>query len=73
MHVTDGNKLTLFVLFLLTSVVINAISFLTCGVGVLVAQPFFLLMTSVEYLLMTGQPVAVGPAVCANARWVSDV
>ncbi len=53
----EGNKLTLFVIGLL-SVLITIVAIIPFGLGLLFAAPFFALMCPVIYLTITGQPMA---------------
>lgn len=63
-EITNGNKMTLFVLWLLAGLGAGLVNALTCGLGGLVTGPFMGLMSAVAYLRMTGQPLAnVGPVV----------
>jgi len=55
---TDGNKLTLFVIGLLAAFGGLAVIILTCGLGLFVVAPFLALMYPVIYLMITGQPTA---------------
>jgi len=55
--VTEGNKLTLF-LINLVAVVLMFVAMIPCGLGLIVAVPFFALLMPVTYLMMTGQPTA---------------
>lgn len=57
-EVTTGNKLTLFVLGLLSGLLGVVVILLTCGVGLLAVAPFMALLGAVTYLIMTGQPTA---------------
>jgi hypothetical protein len=54
----DGNKLTLFLIGLVSSVLGTAIFLFTCGLGIFLIIPFFGLMQAVIYLTVTGQPTA---------------
>lgn len=55
---TDGNKLTLFLVGLVMSAIFCVIVVLTCGIGFLAVGPFMTLLFPVTYLAMTGQPTA---------------
>ncbi|MFH1267212.1 MAG: hypothetical protein ABIK89_15900 [Planctomycetota bacterium] len=57
MKVTQGNKLTLFLLGIVSFGLILA-GFLMCCVGVIFTAPLATLMGVVAYLAMTGQPTA---------------
>lgn len=54
---TNGNKVTLF-LIQLAAMGICLVAMIPCGLGLLVAGPFFALMYPVIYLTITGQPTA---------------
>lgn len=56
----EGNKLTLFLIWLVAGLAGCAIGILTCGLGFLAVVPFLELMTPVIYLTITGQPTAEG-------------
>jgi len=56
-EVSRGNRLMLFVIWLL-SVLINLAGELACCVGLLATVPFTTLLFCVTYLAMTGQPTA---------------
>jgi uncharacterized membrane protein len=56
-QITDGNKLTLL-LIAIVSIVLSVIALIPCGLGLLIAVPYFALMAPVVYLMMTGQPTA---------------
>jgi uncharacterized membrane protein len=53
----SGNKLTLFLIWL-AMVGISLVAMIPCGLGILVAGPYFSLMYPVIYLMLTGQPTA---------------
>jgi len=55
--VTHGNKLTLFLVFLVAWL-LAIVAMIPCGLGLIVAVPFFALLSPVIYLTMTGQPTA---------------
>lgn len=56
-QITTGNKLTLFLLWLV-GMFLYMVSLIPCGLGIFVSIPFFGLMIAVVYLAMTGQPTA---------------
>lgn len=56
-QITTGNKLTLFLLWLVGGA-LYMVSAIPCGLGLLVSIPFLLLMATVVYLAMTGQRTA---------------
>lgn len=58
--ITAGNRMSIFVLFILLFLVSIA-GFLACCVGLLVTVPFSWLCLTVAYLMMSGQPTAGGP------------
>ena len=53
----EGNKTTLLLLGLLSGLIM-LVAILPCGLGLLVALPFFALMNPIIYLTITGQPMA---------------
>jgi hypothetical protein len=53
-----GNKLTLFLIWLVTTLVSIPLVLLTCFVGFFAVAPFLTLMAPVIYLALTGQPTA---------------
>jgi phage FluMu protein Com len=55
-----GNKLRLFLIWLVAILVGGLLALLTCGLGILAVMPFFSLMSPVIYLVITGQPTAGG-------------
>jgi len=55
-QITSGNKVTLFLMWLLVGFVGLLITLFTCGLGALFVAPFQFLMMAVSYLMMTGQP-----------------
>lgn len=55
--ITQGNRFTLFVLYLL-GFFIQLLGVLACCIGVFVTTPFIFLLGAVAYLRMTGQPTA---------------
>jgi uncharacterized membrane protein len=59
-QITAGNKLMLFLTWLVVSIVSSIISSLTCGLGSLATAPFMWLLAPVIYLRMSGQNVAGG-------------
>jgi len=60
-QLTNGNKLTLFLVFLLYALVAMVVGTITCGLGGFVTGPFGGLLAAVCYLRMSGQPLA-GPS-----------
>lgn len=56
--VTDGNKLMLFAIQLVATLVAQAASYATCGLAMIVGMPLLMLLYAVVYLIMTGQPTA---------------
>jgi phage FluMu protein Com len=54
----SGNKLTLFLIWLVTMLLGALLTILTCGLGALAVMPFISLMAAVIYLTITGQPTA---------------
>lgn len=59
-ELTAGNKLTLFAIWMLSVLLIIA-AVIPCGLGLLVAAPYFTLMYAMIYLIITGQPTAADP------------
>jgi phage FluMu protein Com len=57
-HITNGSKLMLFLVYLVVGIVGELLIAVTLGIGVLAVVPFFVLLTAVTYLAMTGQPTA---------------
>ena len=55
---TNGNKLTLFAIYLMMTIAAPVIIVLTCGLGVFFVQPFVVILFCVCYLAMTGQTTA---------------
>jgi phage FluMu protein Com len=55
---TNGNKLTLFALMLVTGMGAALFTLVTCLIGGIFAQPFSMLAWCVSYLMMTGQSTA---------------
>jgi len=53
-----GNKLTLFLIGLVSAALSLVIILLTCFVGILAVAPFMTLLAPVVYLAITGQPTA---------------
>jgi DNA-directed RNA polymerase subunit RPC12/RpoP len=53
--ITTGNKMTLFLIGLVC-LGISVSTIVTCGLGMLIAAPYFALLNAVIYLSMTGQP-----------------
>lgn len=62
MEVTKGNKLTLFALYVVAFLITVVVTLLTCGLGLILMAPFMVLLTTVAYLGMTGQPTALDVA-----------
>ena len=62
MDATAGNKFALFLLWIVAVGIYCIVGLLTCGLGILVVQPFVTLLFSVAYLSMTGQSTAAQPA-----------
>ncbi len=64
-ELTEGNKLTLLCISLLSALIMLA-ALIPCGLGLLVAVPYFTLMQPTIYLIITSQPTArqihAGPA-----------
>jgi uncharacterized membrane protein len=58
-----GNLLTLFLLFLVTSIAVVMFTVFTCGLGAILAAPFMSLLFAVVYLGVTGQQTADDRAV----------
>jgi hypothetical protein len=54
---TNGNKMTIFVTYLVAFLGAMVVSMLTCGIGSLFATPFLWLLGVVMYLRITGQPI----------------
>ncbi len=63
MQITRGNKVSLLLIFLLTSAIGSVTGMVTCGLAAIAVQPFNLLMLCVAYLVMTGQRTAAEPRV----------
>ncbi|MBN2476988.1 MAG: Com family DNA-binding transcriptional regulator [Pirellulales bacterium] len=57
-QITTGNKLTLFLIGLVSGLGGLVVVVFTCGLGLLVVGPFLTLLSPVIYLAMTGQPTA---------------
>jgi len=55
-ELTNGNKLTLFAIWLVAGIAGNLLTLLTCGLGALVLVPYMMLLAPVIYLAMSGQP-----------------
>ncbi len=51
-----GNKVTLFVIGLVATVLVWIVTLCTCGIGALAALPWFQLMMAVVYLTLIGEP-----------------
>lgn len=58
MQLTSGNKLTMFLIFLVTGVLGGLLVLCTCGLGILLVGPYLTLLLAVMYLAMSGQPTA---------------
>lgn len=56
-NITDGNKATLFAIYVLGGLGAFALTVVTCGIGMLVAYPYLTLAYAVAYLKMTGQRI----------------
>ena len=54
----NGNKLTLFLIWLVAGLGGAILTVITCGLGILAVVPFLALMAPVIYLAITGQPTA---------------
>lgn len=63
MQITRGNKVSLLLIFMLTSAIGSITGMATCGLAAIAVQPFNLLMVCVAYLNMTGQRTAAEPRV----------
>jgi len=61
-QVTKGNKLTLFAIGFVSSV-LSILGVLACFVGIFFVSPYLFLMATVGYLMMTGQSTAADPRV----------
>jgi uncharacterized membrane protein len=59
-QITAGNKLMLFLTWLVMSIISSVINSFTCGLGSLATAPFMWLLAPVIYLRISGQPVAGG-------------
>jgi hypothetical protein len=59
MQATDGNKLTLLAIYLVAGLGGLLFSIVTCCIGYFFAVPFLMLLWTVAYLGMTGQPTAL--------------
>ena len=57
-ELTNGNKMTLFLISLVGGLAGTALVIVTCGLGIFAVAPFFSLMAPVIYLTITGQPTA---------------
>ena len=57
-QMTHGNKLNLFLVWLLGGLLGMAATLLTCGLGIFVAGPCFALGRAVIYLTLSGEPTA---------------
>jgi len=56
--ITAGNRLTVLATYLIAVILGSVFTVLTCGIGILVFFPYLLLLPSVMYLSMSGQPTA---------------
>jgi phage FluMu protein Com len=56
--ITNGHKMELFVIWLVAGLGAILATLVTCGLGIVVAAPFLMLMMVVVYLTLTGQPTA---------------
>jgi phage FluMu protein Com len=57
--ITHGNRLAIFAIWTVASIVGIVVTLLTCGLGgILLVAPFWSLMMPVIYLALTGQPTA---------------
>jgi uncharacterized membrane protein len=72
MRFTEGNKVTLFLLWLLMAAINSIAGSLTCGLSTVVVAPFTSLLGSVTYLAMTGQNTA-SPEPVERERPLSSV
>jgi phage FluMu protein Com/uncharacterized membrane protein len=54
-EITRGNKMTLFAIWVLL-ILLMIPGILTCGVGMIFILPYMMLLATVAYLTMTGQP-----------------
>lgn len=57
-QMTEGNRLNLFLLWLVSTLGAGAVNSLTCGLGILVTSPFLLLLYAMIYLTLAGEPTA---------------
>ncbi len=57
-EITKGNKLTVFLMYLLVGIIGLLVVAITLGLGTLVVVPYVALALAVTYLKMTGQPTA---------------
>jgi phage FluMu protein Com len=57
-ELTNGNKLTLFLIWLVSGLVGMLLILVTCGLGLLVVAPYCALLHPVVYLAITGQRTA---------------
>lgn len=53
----EGNKLTLFGIQIVMGLIM-LVALIPCGLGLIIAAPFFALMWAAIYLIITGQPLA---------------
>ena len=54
----EGNKLTLFLIQLVSGMITAVAVIVTCGLGILVVAPYLAMMQAVIYLTITNQPMA---------------
>lgn len=64
-EITAGNRVSIFLLFILISLV-NVAGMLACCVGLLVSVPYSWSAMAIAYLMMSGQPTAGGQAPAAS-------
>ncbi|MGE3778358.1 MAG: hypothetical protein AB7F89_14320 [Pirellulaceae bacterium] len=65
-HYMQGNKLTAFLLFLITGILGGVFMCCTLYLGIILYLPFWNLLLGVVYLTVTGQPFQRGGPVVAN-------
>ena len=58
MQYMRGNKLTVFLLHVVVGFCALGVILLTCGAGLLLVMPFFMVLTAMIYLMATGQAIA---------------
>ncbi|MCE5267399.1 MAG: hypothetical protein LLG00_05885 [Planctomycetaceae bacterium] len=56
-RMTEGNRMNLFLIWLLSSVGAGVVNVLTCGVGAFFTTPFLLLLNVVIYLALANEPI----------------